>query len=317
MSRKNSRSTESYLSDARAIADLFPSLKKYRRRKRLKPQEKAAIQRAVNIVDIVGRPSMATPIKERPSQYRSYRYPAQRIKKDAAYIKEASQLAKIGFKNFKKYRGRKKLTPSQKAAITRAKKKSRHLSDLEVLPEREAKKLRHKIRFPVPGLDAVKLLNVPAPTKDNEIRRRLRAMNYGLGVSVDFPNGNRRFYKFVYTGADTDAIVEAAADLLAEGAKSVHVWLNHGMAGEGHSNLDRFAAMLGEEEAIRAVSERTGIGQSKLVSGGYAVLIDNDRMRTDEGKSEMAEIPWIWGVVGIFEKGRKSRKTPHPDYKRR
>lgn len=45
MSKKNHRSTEDYLKSAKELAKFAPSLKKYRRRKRLTRYEKAAISR--------------------------------------------------------------------------------------------------------------------------------------------------------------------------------------------------------------------------------------------------------------------------------
>ena len=313
MSTKKTYSVKSYVADAKALSRLFPSLKKYSRRKTLKPQEKAAITRARNIFETVGDPRAPTPKRSRPEEYRDYIYPVNRKKKDSAYLKEAKKLAGIGFENFSKYKGRKTLKPSEKAAITRAKKKSRFLSDLYRLPKQEAKKLKKEIRFPIPGLNAIKLRNIEVPTKQNRIKRNIKVTDYGLAISVLFPSGLKRFYKFVYTGADMDAMIDAAADLFGEGAKQVNVWLNHGFSSEGHTELDRFAAMLGDEDALREVSAETGIQAESIKSGGYAVILTEDDFDKEDVSEKIAQASWIYGVIGLFETRSKKRK-PYPDY---
>ena len=313
MSKKSTPiSVKSYVADAKALSRLFPSLKKYRRRKTLKPQEKAAITRARNIFEIVD----TLPNKDRPENLREYTFPANRKKKDRAYLNEAKKLAEIGFDNFDKYKDRKKLKPSEKAAITRARKKSRFLSDLYPLPKKEAKKLKRNIRFPVPGLNAIKLRNIETPTKDNRIKRKIAVTEYGLGISVLFPSGLKRFYKFVFTGPDIDLMIEAAADLFGEGAKQVNVWINHGFSSEGHTELDRFAAMLGDENALKEVSEQTNVPVNLIASGGYSVLLNQEDYDSDDFKTRLAEAVWIYGVIGVFET-RSKRKKPYPDYSMR
>lgn len=313
MRKKSSPETvKSYVADAKALSRLFPSLKKYARRKTLKPQEKAAISRARNIFNIVE----TLPNDQRPEKLREYTYPARRKKKDQAYIREAKKLAELGFDNFDKYKGRKKLKASEKAAITRARKKSRFLSDLYPLPKKEAKKLKQNIRFPVPGLNAIKLRNIETPTRANGIKRKIRVTDYGLGISILFPSGLKRFYKFVFTGPDIDLMIEAAADLFSEGAKQVNVWINHGFSSEGHTELDRFAAMLGDEQALREVSAQTNVPMNLIASGGYSVLIKEDDYESDDFKTKLAEAVWIYGVIGVFET-REKRKKPYPDYSMR
>ena len=136
--------------------------------------------------------------------------------------------------------------------------------------------------------------------------RRVRAMPYGLGVSINFKNGNQRYYKFVYTGPDVDLMIDAAEELKEEGAKSLYVWLNHGRSGEGHTSVKRFAAMLGEETALNEISHETSTAPSAIVSGGYAVLIEEQNRKSERGIVEQAEIPWIYGVIGLFEKKKGS-----------
>ena len=310
MSSKNSYSIESYIADAKALSRLFPSLKKYKRRKTLKPQEKAAITRARNVFEAVGEGPSATPRKTRPPRLREYVYPANRKKKDTTYAKEARKLAALGFGSMDKYKGRKRFNASEKAAITRARKKSRYITDEYV---RLKKKPKFDIRFKIPGLNAIKLRNVEVPTKDNKIKRKIEFTDYGLAISIKFPNGLKRFYKFVYTGSNIDALIDTGTDLLEEGAKVIAVWLNHGVTDQSFSTIQNFAASLGEVEAVREVSERVGIAPNRIVSGGYAVAYEEAEQRKDDGKVELAEVPWIYGVVGTFET-RSRKNNPHTDY---
>src|SRR5690606_39614232 len=111
MSNKKKQPAESYLRDAKALKRLFPSLKKYDRRKTLKPAEKAAIARARNVFEITQLPN-----DQRPERYQHYTFPADRKRSDASYIKAARRLADVA-PSLAKYRGRKELKPSEKAAI--------------------------------------------------------------------------------------------------------------------------------------------------------------------------------------------------------
>jgi len=300
----------SYISNAKALARLFPSLKKYSRRKRLSPQEKAAISRAFNVWEITQLPNEA-----RPEQYRNYTYPANRKRSDKSYVKAAERLADFA-PALKKYKGRKRLSPAEKAAIAYKEKRLRHVSDLTPLPEKTLEAIdsvakrqggkKARVSFPIPGVRAIKLRNIETPETPGVASRRIEATNYGMSVTVRYNSGVKRRYKFVYTGADRDAMIAAAERLFAEGARQVTVWLNHGRASESQPDALRFAAMIGDEFALSEIRAGSPSLAMTILSGGYAVI--PDATTPEEGAPEPKErpekleaVPWIYGVMGIFE----------------
>lgn len=69
--KKNPKSTADYLKSAREIKAFAPSLAKYSRRKSLRPQEKAAIQRKLNLVSKLSRSAELKPLTKQ--QFKSLR----------------------------------------------------------------------------------------------------------------------------------------------------------------------------------------------------------------------------------------------------
>jgi len=338
---KQKTPTESYLRDAKALARLFPSLAKYKRRKTLRPAEKSAIARARNVFEITQLPN-----DQRPEKYQHYTFPADRKRSDASYIKAARRMADVA-PAMAKYKGRKQLTPSEKAAIAYKEKRLRHASALEPVTEKTAKKLERtakriagkkaRVIFPIPGIRAIKLRNIEEASglydefdKSGKLirkaflkSRKVTATDYGMSVRVQYLSGVKRFYKFVYTGADREAMIAAADELFAEGARQVTVWLNHGRASESQPNTERFAAMIGDEDATAQIEKASPLLASRIKSGGYAMLLDakeelreseeaineltsraakkKKRERIEELRVATENANWIYGVVGIFE----------------
>ena len=306
---------ESYLRDAKALKRLFPSLAKYGRRKTLRPAEKAAIARARNVFEITQLPNA-----DRPERYQNYTFPAHRKRSDASYIKAAKRMADVA-PAMAKYRGRKELKPSEKAAIAYKEKRLRRVTSLEPISEKTANKLERtakriagkkaRVTFPIPGVRAIKLRNIETPDTPGVAARKITATDYGMSVNVRYQSGVKRFYKFVYTGADRDAMIAAADELFAEGARQVTVWLNHGRASESQPNTERFAAMIGDEDATAQIEKASPLLASRITSGGYAFTLDakeelkaKSRKRTKRGRETQEDTEsanWIYGVVGIFE----------------
>lgn len=318
---------ESYIRDAKALARLFPSLAKYKRRKTLRPAEKSAIARARNVFEITQLPNA-----DRPEKYQHYTFPADRKRSDASYIKAARRMADVA-PAMAKYKGRKQLTPSEKAAIAYKEKRLRRVTSLEPISEKTANKLERtakriagkkaRVTFPIPGVRAIKLRNVETGETPGVKTRKIAATDYGMSVTVRYQSGVKRFYKFVYTGANRAALIAAADTLFAEGARQVTVWLNHGRASESQPNTERFAAMIGDDDAIEQIEKASPLLASRITSGGYAMALNaKDELRDAEDaineltsrsekrkkKKQIEELRdatesanWVYGVVGIFE----------------
>jgi len=260
------------------------------------------------------------PNDQRPERYQHYTFPADRKRSDASYIKAARRLADVA-PSLAKYRGRKELKPSEKAAIAYKEKRLRRVTALEPISEKTAAKLtrtakriggaKARVTFPIPGVRAIKLRNIETPDTPGVKSRKIAATDYGMSVNVRYQSGVKRFYKFVYTGADRAALIAAADTLFAEGARQVTVWLNHGRASESQPNTERFAAMIGDDDAIEQIEKASPLLASRITSGGYAFTLDkNDelkaktRKRTKRGRETQEDTEtanWIYGVVGIFE----------------
>lgn len=323
------KSIESYLRDARDLSILFPSLKKYaRRRKNLSRYEKSAISRAVNIVKIVGRPETGyTPNESRPEHLRNYRYPAFRHRSITSYLESARRMARI-IPKMKKFSRRKKLTPEDKISISHYEKRTRHTAELDPVSEKfmsEVDKVaRHvtgsrkaRVTFPVSGVRAIKLKNIEKPEQYDKkgnligtkgvIKVIKRATDYGMNISVKYQNNYSRFYKCVYTGADYAAQVAAAEQLFNEGAIAVYFWINHGRSSAGFRNLKTFKAAIGDDEMREGISEQA-IAQIDTDISVKLLQIANARGEYAEGKISKEDLQiienqmvWIFGVMGLFQ----------------
>lgn len=304
---------ESYLRDAKALARKFPSLKKYRRRKTLKPAEKAAIARARNIFEIVQLPN-----KDRPEHLREYTFPADRKRSTRSYLNAAKRMERIAPDSMKKYRGRKQLKPGEKAYIRKLEKRTRFTAELEPISEPLKKSLdkvakrvsgakKARVSFPIPGVRAIKLKNIENADTPNVRKRTIRATDYGMSVTVDYETGYRRFYKFVYTGTDFEAMREAAEDLFREGARTVYFWINHGRSSAGYRDIESFEAAIGDDEAREGMSGQA-IAQIDTDISVKLLQAQNARSEFEQGKITKEDLAlienqmvWIYGVIGFFQ----------------
>lgn len=326
------QSVQSYLLDAKALARLFPSLKRYARRKTLKPQEKSAIARARNIWEIVQLPNA-----ERPKHLRNYTFPVNRKRSIESYTNSARRLEELD-PSMKRYRGRKRLKPGEKARIRYFEKRVKNISvDLEPVSQAEKKKLNKiapGIIFPIKGLNALKLKQIPASGDPALVSYKREILPNGMRITTLYKTGVRRVWLFVYTGANI-ALIEQAANYLKavddgdqpivpdylpfdKAARQLYIWTNHGRTAAGQPNTQRLLAQLGDENALQELGESSASLAANITSGGFALVFgkpdgnasmaigeEMSRYKNEDALKAAVEGTWILGVIGFFEQAPK------------
>lgn len=218
-----SKKDEKYLIEARRLAARFPKLKRFRRRKRLNGRERQEIGTARYYADIADLSK-----DQRPERLRNYKVPARRFKSEKEYAFEARSLARVN-ENFEKYKGLKKFTPAQKAAITRAYRPLIYSSEKIKITRAQANKLPDEM-FPMnkrgQAVRSTRLVRLANTSSDRKI------ISVSKNGSMIVRSGGRR-WKYVYTGADVAAIANAADKAFQEGAQRIYFWTSMGRTSEG------------------------------------------------------------------------------------
>lgn len=324
---------ESYLHKAEALARLFPSLKKYRRRKTLKGAEKAAIARAHAIFEITRLPNV-----QRPEKYQHYTFPANRKRSIKTYLSSAKELEYFD-KTLRRFRGRKRLKPGEKGRIAYLEKRLRNIGpSMEAMTPAEMRKLRRispHIGFPIKGIGALKMRHVPNHQTKDVIAYKREITSDGMKISLGYRNGEKRVFLFIHTGADIDRI-RAAADYLTArdgddavdpdylpfgvAARQLFIWTNHGRTADGQPTTPRLLAQLGDESALQDLAETSASLAADIVSGGFALVFgdpdglaseaikkerDRQNYRTAKSLRAAMEGTFILGVIGIFVRPAK------------
>jgi len=321
-----------YMQTARFIDNEFPTLKKYRGRKRLKAYERAHIMRLANIYRIVEIDRV--PNDERPEYLRFYIFPGRRLpgyrrrvsqkdpnrpgyhgQSDASRARTAAALARF-IPEMKRLARRKRLTPKERKFIERTQKRMRYADFLKELTPTQIKILKKQRRFKrvvfAPGINAIKLLGITGIDDDFD-RMKLIVTRTGLLAWIDFrKQNNRRIWKFDYVNrrgeAQLSAMRNAAERLEQQGAKSLRIWTNHGATPSAGAAFDamELMAMLGEETAIEELEEiQEGTGFKSTIYKGFAFAFEmaKDKRESAETKAAReASVIWVKGVVGRFER---------------
>ena len=227
MARKKSNSE--YAKELKRLRAKFPQLKEIRAKKNFSASDKAKISRAAYYNKIA-----ATPKRERPEKLRDYQLPLERNKPDSYYKREARRLAPLLDKpeKFREYSSASKLTPAQKAAITKKANLVRGESGIFKLTKTQAAKLP-KDALLGPGIKAIRLRNTGPDA-------RLRILK---GGKMSVTSGGR---KWVYDpiGSDETALEEAAAEYFEQGATQIHFWTFYGRAGTAALDIEDFVFQL-------------------------------------------------------------------------
>lgn len=218
-----SKSVEQYLIEVRRLKGRFPALKRFVRRKTLKPHEKAQITRARNVANIM---EMAK--SERPDRYENYKFPADRQKSQAYYRRVVRELSPFD-DTMKKYRSqRKKFTAAQKAVISKKRAALPGTDNLFPLTKDQAKKLPADVVRSRGGPRAIKLRNVSPKAKISVNRN---------GDLIVKQSGRRWVY--VHTGPKIDVMAHEAERIFnEEDPQAIYVWTVHGRTGEGFGDIE-------------------------------------------------------------------------------
>lgn len=211
----------------------------------------------------------------------------------ADYLSSASALS-ILVPGLRKYRKRKTLKPSEKAAITRREKQLKNIPYLVPVTAKQAKKLKGKLFFP--GIQAIQLRNVPNTArikirgKDIEvIDGQFRWIYWSLDrVTVRSRVGMRNAGKAAF---DKRFPIEKVSDLTIEAFKKynvqqVHLWAHAGIVGDAFHDTNVF---------IRWVNE-------KWSAGRY--------MREDDQGNHSPSDPgkWVNGIAILLENAEQTKR---------
>ena len=333
---------EYYRNAARALAKKFPSAKKYRRRKKFRPAEKAAIARLINIVEAVGW-NYEIPNEQRPDHLKFYVYPAERLpgykrrasptrpldapgdhgRSDDSLIRRARELvegfpddfARIARKKTNEERGRplheRILTDAERKLIIRREKRMRYANNLQTLNQAQIETLKSQKRWNnlkfSDGANFIKLRRVEADAQ-------LIVTREGMTTRAYYPKPkNIRLYRMIAVNrrgaAQFKAIMAAAQKLAAEGAKQFYVWTNHGLTSIGARDPLELAAMLGDEAAMSQVAEESGEDRViQIESDGFRLAFQAAKKKRRRDK--LSNVVWIKGVAGLYERKESAPLFP-------
>ena len=219
-----------WLQKARELEPKFPGLKKFRRRKTVRPGERSAIRHKLNIVNI-----LLEPADLRPEKYRKYVFPSDRIIKNDLYYKDKIESALRAqpelARSLRQFRRVRKLKPGQKAYITKICKKLRFADNVFPLTTAMKKRLPKGVRDSavIPGIRGIKFRQtlVDAALEVDE-----------FGDIIIQSGASRWFYR--YTGEDPDSLADAAQAAFDNKAKQVNIWTVHGRVSGGSGDIEDF-----------------------------------------------------------------------------
>lgn len=199
----------------------FPALKKFnRKRTKLSRGEKWQITRAATVYN-----ERKKPRDERAPQYKNYVFPADRVKTQERYKREAAQLASLDssgeFKKLAKIK--RKLTAKEKEKITKTRKATPGFEQTFPLSKAQAKKLPKEA---VRGRGNVRGIKLSKLSPDARIYRATK--------NTVFVNNLGRRQKYIALGdpeTNLDEYLRIAERELKRGARGVGIWTAHGLAG--------------------------------------------------------------------------------------
>lgn len=225
--------------------------------------------------------------RKAPPSYRKRK--RSKSRSDAEYIASAANLSAL-VPSMRKLAKRKRLKPTEKAAITRRERQLKGIPNIFPITAQQEKKMKGQTIFK--GVRGIQLRGVPA---DAKIRFR------GKNLSVE-ENGRKWIYwhlsravvrskrKMKAAGGAAFAQqfpIELVAELAAEAFKSldvvqVNLWAHAGIVGDAHHTLEEFVQWVNEKwNAGRYVRTSIHGGESdpgKWVNG-IAILLENEEYR--------------------------------------
>lgn len=205
------------------------------------------------------------------------------------YLAAAKRLAKF-VPALRKYKRRKTLKPSEKAAIARREKQLRYTDHLIPVNKKLAKKLKKQLV--APGVSAVQLRNTGKHTTIHSVNRDMMVTSNGRTwlywtLDRDKVSNRKKFEDAAEDAFDNEFPTERIAELARKAytelrPMAVYLWAPTGRVGRGFDDFPAFQLWLYENW-----NQGSGLGQSRPENwiNGLAILLhegDHEEDNEDE-----------------------------------
>lgn len=178
---------------------------------------------------------------------------SRRKRPTSEYLEAAKRLAMFA-PGLKKYRRRKKLSPSEKGAIARKERVLRYTDHLIPVTKKMARELKGQLF--APGVQAIQLRNTSPHAKIRRVKKDIIVTSNGRTFLywrlLDLkPKSLKKAAKEAFENIRGAFPVEQIAELAQRAFKSiktkqVFLWAESGRVGEGFRNFDEFVQWLYE-----------------------------------------------------------------------